>query len=206
MWPAKLSLDCWRNSADTHYVRFIGLMCLLMSVSRASDPRALQEASIEKQRASVRAQEATAAARQPSFFTTPAPEIACERVPALQVSHVVDEGARQSGLDVSLVRAVVHKESAYDSCATSVKGAQGLMQLMPSVQMQFGVTDPYDPGQNVGAGTKLLKQLLEQYGGDLSRALGAYNAGPARVEKWGGVPPIPETRKYVDDILSDLSR
>ena len=111
----------------------------------------------------------------------------------------------EHGLDTALVRAVVRRESAYDPCATSIKGAQGLMQLMPSVQMQFGVTDPYDPKQNVAAGTRLLKQLLEQYGGDLPRALGAYNAGSAQVEKWGGVPPIPETRQYVEGILSDLS-
>jgi len=116
----------------------------------------------------------------------------------------VGDGARQSGLDASLVRAVVRKESDYDSCATSVKGAQALLQLMQPAQTQFGVTDPHDPRQNISAGTKLLKQLLEQYGGDLSRALGAYNAGPAQVEKWGGVPQIPETRQYVGDILSDL--
>ena len=182
----------------------MGLVCLLISGARASDPRALQEASVAKQRASVLRQETAAAARHSAFFTTPAPEIACERVPAPKVSQIVDDGARQSGLDASLVRAVVRKESDYDSCATSVKGAQGLMQLMPSVQMQFGVTDPYDPRQNISAGTKLLKQLLEQYGGDLSRALGAYNAGPAQVERWGGVPPIPETRQYVDDILGNL--
>ena len=176
-----------------------------MSVSRAADPRALQEASIAKQRASVGVQEAAATAHHPRFFTTAAPEIACESVPAVKVSQVVDEGARQSGLDAALVRAVVRKESAYDSCATSIKGAQGLMQLMPSVQLQFGVTDPYDPRQNVDAGTRLLKQLLEQYGGDLARALSAYNAGPAQVEKWGGVPPIPETRQYVEGILSELA-
>ena len=186
-------------------MRLIVLVYLLMSVSRASDPRALQEASIEKQRASVRAQEAAAAAQHPIFFTTAAPEIACEKVPLAKVSQVVDEGARHSGLDSALVQAVVRKESAYDSCATSIKGAQGLMQLMPSVQTQFGVTDPYDPRQNVSAGTKLLKQLLEQYGGDLARALGAYNAGPAQVDRWGGVPPIPETRQDVEGILSELS-
>jgi soluble lytic murein transglycosylase-like protein len=182
-----------------------------MSVARAADSgysaaRALQEASVEKQRASARVQEAAAQVRRPVFFTAAvAPEAACERVPTVNVSQVVDEGAKQSGLDTALVRAVVRRESAYDPCATSIKGAQGLMQLMPSVQMQFGVTDPYDPKQNVAAGTRLLKQLLEQYGGDLPRALGAYNAGSAQVEKWGGVPPIPETRQYVEGILSDLS-
>ena len=76
---------------------------------------------------------------------------------------------------------------------------------MPSVQMQFGVTNPYDPRQNVDAGTRLLKQLIDQYGGDLTRALGAYNAGPARIEQFGGVPPYPETLNYVSGILDDLT-
>jgi soluble lytic murein transglycosylase-like protein len=166
----------------------------------------------EKQRASVRVQEAAAAARNASFFSTSAPspgmlvpENACEPTPAAKIREIVDEGARQSGLDADVVRAVVRKESAFNPCATSLKGAQGLMQLMPSVQMQFGVKNPYDPLQNVDAGTRLLKQLLGQYGGDLARALGAYNAGPARVEQWGGIPPFPETTRYVEGILSDLS-
>ena len=76
---------------------------------------------------------------------------------------------------------------------------------MPSVQAQFGVTNPYDPRQNVDAGTQLLKQLLAQYGGDLARALGAYNAGPTRVDQFGGVPPFPETVNYVSAILGDIS-
>jgi soluble lytic murein transglycosylase-like protein len=191
-------------------------VCLLMSMalgadSAYSDARARQEASIERQRASVSAQQAALAARNPAFFAYAAlpepafvPQAACERIPLARVREIVEEGARKTGLDAGLVRAVVRKESAYDTCATSVKGAQGLMQLMPSVQTQFGVADPYDPGQNVEAGTRLLKQLLTQYGGDLAKALGAYNAGPAQVEKWGGVPPIPETQKYVVDILGDL--
>jgi Predicted soluble lytic transglycosylase fused to an ABC-type amino acid-binding protein len=86
------------------------------------------------------------------------------------------------------------------------KGAQGLMQLMPSVQQQFGVTDPYDPKQNVSAGTRLLKQLLGQFGGDVPLALGAYNAGAGRVEQYGGVPPFPETVGYVSGILSDMGK
>jgi soluble lytic murein transglycosylase-like protein len=123
-----------------------------------------------------------------------------------KIRDIVDEGARQSGLDASLVRAVVRKESGYNPCATSSKGAQGLMQLMPAVQTQFGVTNPYDPQQNVTAGTRLLKQLLDQYGGDLARALGAYNAGPARVDQFGGVPPFPETIHYVDSIMNDVRK
>ena len=185
---------------------------LLMGVSRAADSgysaaRALQEASIEKQRTAVRIQAAAAVAQNPAFFEKTAlvlPDFDCERAPAGKIHRIVDDGARRSGLDEDLVRAVVQKESAYNPCATSRKGAQGLMQLMPSVQAQFGVTNPYDPRQNVDAGTRLLKQLIDQYGGDLSRALAAYNAGPARVEQWGGVPPIPETMQYVEGILGEL--
>lgn len=175
-----------------------------------SAARAAQEGSAEKQRVSARVQEAVITARNPSsFFTPPAPpsppEIPCDRAPDAEIRQVVDAGARRVGLDINLVRAVVRHESAYNPCALSVKGAQGLMQLMPSVQAQFGVTNPYDPGQNVDAGARLLKQLLNQFGGDLSRALGAYNAGSARVEQWGGVPPFPETMNYVSEILKELS-
>jgi soluble lytic murein transglycosylase-like protein len=186
-----------------------------MSVCRGSDTtysaaRAAQEASVEKQRASVRAQQTAAVAQDPSFFVSnlpvPGPEIIRELIPPEEIREIIDAGAKESGLDADLVRAVVHKESAYNPWATSNKGAQGLMQLMPSVQAQFGVTDPYDPKQNVAAGTKLLKQLLEQFGGDLPRALGAYNAGAARVEQYGGVPPFPETTQYVTGILSEIGK
>ena len=170
--------------------------------------RAAQEASIRKQQASVRKQEAAAAART-SFYipavSEPSLEFACDRPPDGKIQELVDDGAKQSGLDTNLVRAVVQRESANNPCAVSIKGAQGLMQLMPAVQTQFGVTDPFDPKQNISAGTRLLKQLLETYGGDLSKALGAYNAGPTRVDQFGGVPPFPETTQYVSDILGDLS-
>jgi len=195
-------------------VRLIGFLCLL-SVCRGSDSpntaaRSAQEASVEKQRASVRAQQTAAVGQDPSFFVSKlpelGPEIVRELMPPEEIRDIVDEGAKLSGLDTDLVRAVVRRESAYNPWATSNKGAQGLMQLMPSVQAQFGVTDPYDPKQNVAAGTRLLKQLLEQFDGDLPRALGAYNAGPARVEQWGGVPPFPETMQYVSGILSDIGK
>jgi soluble lytic murein transglycosylase-like protein len=195
-------------------VRLICALCSLWLVACAAEPdhsaaRAAQEASAEKQRASARAQEAVIAARNPStFFTPPArpspPEPACDRPADAEIRQVVDAGARRVGLDINLVRALVRRESAYNPCAISVKGAQGLMQLMPSVQTEFGVTNPYDPGQNVDAGTRLLKQLLNQYRGDLPRALSAYNSGAASVERWGGVPPFPETMSYVSAILAEL--
>lgn len=201
-------------------VRSLGLVCFLVSFCQAADDtysrvRAAQEASIEKQRASTRKQEIAAGARNsflvPALVSPPADaaasfEIACERPPEEDIRALVDQGARQSGLDTALVRAVVRRESAYNPCATSVKGAQGLMQLMPPVQTQFGVSDPYDPRQNISAGTRILKQLLDSYGGDLSKALGAYNAGPARVDQFGGAPPFPETMQYVSGILGELDK
>ena len=115
---------------------------------------------------------------------------------------MIDRAAQKEGVDPALVREIARQESAFRPCAVSPKGAEGLMQLMPATQMQFDVTDPFDPGQSLDAGTKLLKQLLDRYHGDLSMALGAYNAGPTRVDKAGGVPEIPETKNYVLSILN----
>jgi soluble lytic murein transglycosylase-like protein len=194
-------------------VKLTAALFFLAGVCAAEDnaydtARAAQEASIKKQQASVRRQEAAAAAQNPSFYISTPSEVeqSCDRPTDGKIQELVDQGAKQSGLDTVLVRAVVRKESAYNPCATSTKGAQGLMQLMPSVQAQFGVTDPFDPQQNISAGTRLLKQLLGTYGGDLSKALGAYNAGSTRVDQFGGVPPFPETMQYVSGILSDLDK
>src|SRR5262249_2885260 len=100
--------------------------------------------------------------------------------------------------------AVIDEESAARPCAVSYQGAEGLMQLMPATAEQFDVTDPFDPRQNIAAGTKFLKFLLNKYGNDVGLALGAYNAGPSRVDQEGGIPPIPETINYVGDILRKL--
>ena len=197
------------------------LACLILAafVLQAAEPdqrqsRALQLASAEKQKASVRIQKAVIAEQHPSVFLASSrqpswmdaiADIPCEPSSPAEIREIIDQGAQRTGLDTKLVHAVVRKESAYNPCATSSKGAQGLMQLMPVTQLQFGVTNPYDPKQNVEAGAKLLKQLLDQYGGDLAKALSAYNAGPTRVEQYGGVPPFPETINYVSGILDDLS-
>jgi len=86
----------------------------------------------------------------------------------------------------------------------SKKGALGLMQLMPATVVGLNVEDPFDPKENVDAGARFLKQLLQRYGGDVALALGAYNAGPARVDAAGDVPAIPETMDYVNDILTQI--
>ena len=103
-----------------------------------------------------------------------------------------------------LIRGVIEQESAFHACAISAKGAKGLMQLMPSTIEQFKVTDVFDPQQNIEAGATFLRQLLDKYKGDLKLALAAYNAGPATVDKTGGIPDIKETQDYVERIMKRL--
>jgi soluble lytic murein transglycosylase-like protein len=97
------------------------------------------------------------------------------------------------------------QESDFRNCAVSAKGALGLMQLLPSTADGLGVKDPFDPEANVLGGARLLRQLMDRYGGDLSLTLSAYNAGSAKVDATMGVPMIPETLNYVNRILSRLS-
>jgi soluble lytic murein transglycosylase-like protein len=110
--------------------------------------------------------------------------------------------ARRHGLDPDLVTAVVSVESGFRPQAVSPKGAQGLMQLMPKTASSLGVKDAFDPAQNLDGGTRHLGQLLTLYGGDLTRALAAYNAGEGAVGRHGGVPPYRETRAYVKKVLA----
>lgn len=113
----------------------------------------------------------------------------------------MEKAAKQEDVDKDTLRAVMQQESAFRPCSVSPKGAMGLMQLMPATASQFGVSDPFDNERNVEAGATFLKQLLVRYGGDLTLALGAYNAGPAKVDASGGVPDIPETQNYIKQIL-----
>ena len=110
--------------------------------------------------------------------------------------------ARRHGLDPALVLAVVSVESAFQPKAVSRKGAQGLMQLMPGTASSLGVADALDAEQNLDGGTRHLGTLLSQYGGDLNRALAAYNAGQGAVTRYKGVPPYAETRGYVRKVLA----
>lgn len=109
--------------------------------------------------------------------------------------------ARRHGLDPDLVLAVVGVESAFEPTAVSPKGAQGLMQLMPSTAAALGVEDAFDPAENLDGGVRHLGFLLALYGGDVVRALAAYNAGEGAVARHGGVPPYRETRAYVKRVL-----
>jgi soluble lytic murein transglycosylase-like protein len=109
--------------------------------------------------------------------------------------------ARRHGLDPELVIAVAAVESGFRPEAVSPKGAQGLMQLMPRTAEALGVENAFDPAQNLDGGARHLGQLLTLYGGDLAKALAAYNAGEGAVHRHGGVPPYRETRAYVRKVL-----
>lgn len=160
-----------------------------------------QKASIARQEQSVRQQAETAGA---SLLPWDAVEPVCDAIEESVVTPLIDQAAKAQKLEPELIRAVIEKESALRPCAVSGKGAQGLMQLMPATAEQFGLDDVFDPKQNIDAGAQFLKQLLDKYSGDLAKALGAYNAGPAAVDQIGAVPDIPETRDYVDAIMKKL--
>jgi len=119
-----------------------------------------------------------------------------------QVAERVIELAPDYGLDAGLVLAVIQTESDFRPDAQSPKNAQGLMQLLPATAERFGVEDLKDPEQNLKGGMAYLQWLMARFKGDLSLVLAAYNAGEAAVERYGGIPPYPETRDYVSKILT----
>jgi len=126
--------------------------------------------------------------------------------PATDLSQVVNEASGRYRLDPDLVSSVIKAESDFKVRAVSPKGAQGLMQLMPGTAAQLGVANAFDPQANVEGGTRYLRELLERYNFDLVKALAAYNAGPQRVEQFGGVPPYYETRAYVSRIVKEFNK
>lgn len=118
--------------------------------------------------------------------------------------NIINEAARKFGIKSSLIKALIRQESAGNPKAISDKGAKGLMQLMDSTAAMVGVTDPFNPAQNIMGGARYLSQLIKRFGGDLVKAIASYNAGPGAVEKYNGIPPYPETRKYVRNVMSSM--
>lgn len=108
--------------------------------------------------------------------------------------------ASKHSVDPKLIKAVISIESGFNPVAISNKGAQGLMQLMPETAVYLGAQDPLDPRENIIAGSKYLRLLLDQFHNNLDLALAAYNAGPTRVRQYGGIPPFKETRNFVQKV------
>ncbi len=119
----------------------------------------------------------------------------------MRFESLIHEAAEKHQVDVALVKAVIRTESYFNPNATSRVGASGLMQLMPQTARRYGVTDLYSPRQNIEAGVRHLKYLLQRYPRQLHLALAAYNAGEKAVERYQGIPPYPETREYVKKVL-----
>lgn len=193
------------------YTSVIVLMAILLAQdlpSQADRIRAAMEPSLAKQRASVRAQiEAVGTNATSSSLPMAVPEAGdCEPVSQPELARMIGDAAQRQNVNPALVREVARQESGFRPCAVSPKGAEGLMQLMPSTQAQFEVKDPFSPKESLEAGSKLLKDLLDRYHGNLALALSAYNAGADRVDKAGAVPEIPETQNYVIEILKRLTQ
>ncbi len=169
----------------------------------------MQRESIRKQRDSLRQQlgiKVEATTSDFEFLTPPAPLIESDCIPLESsiVEPLITEAAKKQSLSPQLVRAVIRQESGFKPCAVSSKGAEGLMQLMPATAAQLHVVDPFDPAQNVDAGTAFLKQMLNKYNGDLRLALVAYNAGTGRADQLDPSQYPAETQDYVARILADL--
>lgn len=130
------------------------------------------------------------------------------RLNTLAFGDEIHTASSQFGVEEAFVRAIIHAESAYRPNAVSHAGAQGLMQLIPATASRFGVSDPFDPGQNIRGGVKYLAWLMKRYSSNLTLVAAAYNAGEGAVDRNGGVPPYSETQRYVQRVgqLADRYR
>jgi hypothetical protein len=155
-----------------------------------------------------------ASIEQVTLAPTPLPDASAVKTtkssPQADLTHaelheMLSSAGAQHNLDVNLLASVVRAESGGHTRAVSKAGAQGLMQLMPKTAAQLGVSDSFSPGQNIAGGTAYLDGLLTRYHDNLAPALAAYNAGPAAVDRWHGVPPYRETRLYVARIIRDFN-
>ena len=124
---------------------------------------------------------------------------------AADLKSMAVDAAQKNGVDPAVFQSLIHTESGWNPNAQSNKGAQGLAQLMPSTAASLGVTNPLDPAQSLQGGAKYLKQMLDMFGNDYTKAVAAYNAGPGAVQRANGIPPYQETMSYVRKVLGGLN-
>jgi soluble lytic murein transglycosylase-like protein len=193
------------------------LLAAQQSVSVTAKPEQAIEESLQKQRESVQKQQQAirrqlgeksgAEANPITQFIDPLPALIqapCAALKQDKLGELVAVAAQKHSLDPALLTAVMRQESAFNPCAVSVKGALGLMQLMPATALELHVADVFNPEQNIQGGAAYLKQLLDRYKGDLRLALVGYNAGPGRADQQGAAPYPLETQNYVASILAEL--
>lgn len=175
------------------------------SLRRQAESVGRQVQTLQEQSPSFWRQTVPAGAPVPEAHAEPLQTANCPPVPKMDLQAMVEREAKRNELSETLLHAVIEQESANLPCAVSPKGAMGLMQLMPATAETLQVKDPFDPAENIAAGSRFLKSLLDRYKGDMAKALAAYNAGPGRVDRDGEVPDIPETQNYVGRILSRVA-
>jgi soluble lytic murein transglycosylase-like protein len=143
---------------------------------------------------------ATAANVAPAAFA-PAAATAPASSGSSQYDGLIQAAAARYGIDPAVLHGLIQQESGFDPNSTSGAGAVGLAQLMPGTASSLGVTNPLDPAQSIDGGAHYLREQLDSFGGDVTKALAAYNAGPGAVQRYGGVPPYAETQDYVQKVL-----
>jgi len=169
------------------------------AVARVEEIRAMLSALTGATAAPATSFQATLAAAQgPTAPAAAAPATGA----ATPFAAEIEAAAAKHGVDPALLKALIRQESNFNPNAVSPAGASGLTQLMPGTAASLGVTDPTDPAQAIEGGAKYLRQQLDRFGGDVEKALAAYNAGPGAVAKFGGVPPYAETQAYVKKVMA----
>jgi soluble lytic murein transglycosylase-like protein len=187
-------------SVDAVVARVAELQALMGAASPAPAPARIAFASQLATATAAAAPAATAATASPM-------SVGASALPAdVPFGAEITAAAKKHGIDPALLAGLVKQESGFNPNAGSPAGARGLTQLMPATAAGLGVTDVLDPIQNLDGGAKYLRQQLDAFGGDVTRALAAYNAGPGAVQRYGGVPPYAETQNYVRIVQANAAQ
>jgi soluble lytic murein transglycosylase-like protein len=182
-------------TVSTAVARVSQLEAMIASAGAGSpSPAAATSTSFDQQLAQASTAQAATSTTDPSATSTGSGSVPYEQQ--------IDDAAAKYGIDPAVLKGLIKQESGFNANAGSSAGAQGLTQLMPGTASSLGVTDLHDPAQSIDGGAHYLKMQLDRFGGDYSKALAAYNAGPGAVQRFGGIPPYSETQNYVKNVLA----